>query len=266
MWSEPRSPTFLVVIAASIFAHVAILALLPPSDAKMTDAPAPPVFVTVEAAPPPTTPAPPPPPPTPAALPPIVAARQPVARGPRPAMHKPAAPRPTVAAAEPRPAAAAEPADLSGVTLTNEGAGWSSPVGDGSPLTGPIAATGSTPVQHGRAASPPGTQGTPGTGDRVVALGDLSRPPRAPDLNAQLAANYPRDARLAGIPGSAVIRARILVDGRVGATRVVSESAPGFGRACQHTLAGSRWQPPLDAHQQAVATDLAYTCTFAVAR
>ena len=106
----------------------------------------------------------------------------------------------------------------------------------------------------------------PTAGDRVVAIGDLSRPPRAPNLDAQLAANYPRDARLAGTAGSAVIRARILVDGRVGSTRVVSESAPGFGVACQHTLAGSRWQPPLDADKRAVATDLAYTCTFAVAR
>jgi hypothetical protein len=47
---------------------------------------------------------------------------------------------------------------------------------------------------------------------------------------------------------------------------VIAESAAGFGVACQHTLAGSHWQPPLDRHQQAVATDLAYTCTFAVAR
>jgi len=256
MWSEPTSPTFLVVIAASILAHVMVLALLPPADAAVPEAAAPPVFVTIAAAPPP-----PPPPPVlvPAALPPTVAARQPVARGPRPAVPRRVAARPTVATAAPRPTAA-EPADFSGLTLTNEGGGWSSPVGDGAPLTGPIATPGPTQVKRDRVAEGPTVR------DRVVALGDLSRPPRAPDLDAQLAANYPREARLAGTAGSAVIRARILVDGRVGPTRVVSESAPGFGVACQRTLAGSRWQPPLDAHKQAVATDLAYTCTFAVAR
>jgi len=164
-----------------------------------------------------------------------------------------------VATTEPRPTAS-EPADFSGVTLTNEGAGWSSPVGDGAPMTGPIGPPAPAPVKPGRAAE------APTAGDRVVALGDLSRPPRAPDLDAQLAANYPREARLAGTAGSAVVRARILVDGRVGPTRVVSESGPGFGVACQRTLAGSRWQPPLDARKAAVATDLSYTCTFAVAR
>lgn len=256
MWNEPTSPTFFVVIAASILAHVMVLALLPPADAAVPEAAAPPVFVTIAAPPPP-----PPPPPVvvPAASPPTVAARQPVARGPRPAVPRRVPARPTVATAAPRPTTA-EPADFSGLTLTNEGGGWSSPVGDGAPLTGPIATPGPTHVKRDRAAE------APTVSDRVVALGDLSRPPRAPDLDAQLAANYPRDARLAGTAGSAVVRARILVDGRVGPTRVVSESAPGFGVACQRTLAGSRWQPPLDARKQAVATDLAYTCTFAVAR
>jgi hypothetical protein len=194
-------------------------------------------------------------------LPPTTAAR-PVARSPRPVARRVATratPAPTPPAAT---SAAPEPADFSGLTLTNEGAGWSTPVGDGSPMTGPIAAT---PAAQEVVKSTRTTSGG-GTGDRVVAVGDLSRPPKAPDLDAQLAANYPAAARAAGLSGTAVIRARILVDGRVGTTRVVSESAPGFGSACQRTLAGSRWQPPLDADQQPVATDLAYTCTFAVAR
>ena len=259
MWNEPTSPTFLVVVGASILAHVTMIALMPAADGAVPQPPAPSMLVAIEA----VTPSPPPPPaPVPAALPRTVAARAPVARAPRPTAPRPAAVRPTVATAEPPPAAA-EPADFSGVTLTNEGAGWSSPVGDGAPMTGPLATPGSTSssTPRGRGHGP-----EVAAGDRVVALGDLSRPPRAPDLDAQLAANYPRDARLAGTAGSAVVRARILVDGRVGPTRVVSESAAGFGVACQHTLAGSRWQPPLDAQQQAVATDLAYTCTFAVAR
>ena len=254
MWNERTSPMFLIVIAASILAHVTVIALMPPADDTVIPTPPPPMLVAIEA----VTPPPPPAKPVPAALPPTVAAR-PVVRSPRPAMHKASA-RPVVAAADPRPTAA-EPADFSGVTLTNEGAGWATPVGDGSAMTGPITAPGpsASPTEHPRGHGAP-------AGDRVVALGDLSQPPRAPNLDAQLASNYPRDARLAGTAGSAVIRARILVDGRVGSTRVVSESAPGFGVACQHTLAGSRWQPPLDAHHQAVATDVAYTCTFAVAR
>lgn len=257
MWNEPTSPTFLIVIAGSILAHVAALALMPPADGAVSRPRASPMLVAIEAVTPPPPPSPPMP--VPAALPTTVAAR-PVARGPRPAVHKAA--RPVVAASDPRPTAG-EPADFSGTTLTNEAAGWASPVGDGTPMSGPITTPARSPSPtprergHGREAS---------TGDRVVALGDLSRPPHAPNLDAQLAANYPREARLAGTAGSAVIRARILVDGRVGPTRVVSESAAGFGAACQHTLAGSRWQPPLDAQQQAVATDLAYTCTFAVAR
>jgi outer membrane biosynthesis protein TonB len=256
MWNEPTSPTFLIVIAASIVAHVTVIAVMPSADGTVTPTPAPPMLVAIDAVTPP--PPSPPPMPLPTALPPTVAAR-PVARSPRPALHQAPA-RPVVATADPPPTAT-EPADFSGVTLTNEGAGWSTPIGDGTPMTGPITTPGppspTPPRGHGHQAP---------SGDRLVALGDLSRPPRAPNLDAQLAANYPRGARLAGITGSAVIRVRILVDGRVGPTRVVSESAAGFGVACQHTLAGSRWQPPLDAHQQAVATDLAFTCTFAVAR
>lgn len=254
MWNESASPMFLVVVAASILAHVAVLAVLSPADAAVRETKPPPMFVAFEAAPPP--PPPPPQQPAPEQLPPTVAAR-PIARSPRPVVHRPAT-RPTVATAEPQPA---EPADFSGVTLTNEGAGWSSPVGDGSPLTGPIGPPGPPVIKRTRT-----TKTSTDTGDRVVAVGDLSRPPRAPNLDAALAANYPQEARASGIGGTAVIRARILVDGSVGATRVISESVPGFGKACQRTLAGSQWQAPLDVNKQAVATDLAYTCTFAVAR
>ena len=262
MWNESPSPMFLAVVAGSILAHVAVLALLPPSEAAAHDKLAPKAVVSFETAPLPPPPPPPAPEPLPVAkeLPPTTTAR-PVARSPRPVAKRiaaSAAPKPTTAP----PPTAAEPADFSGMTLTNEGAGWSTPTGDGSPMTGPITAA---PAAQEVAKAPRTTSGG-GTGDRVVAVGDLSRPPKAPNLDAQLAANYPADARAAGLSGTAVIRARILVDGRVGTTRIVSESAPGFGKACQRTLAGSKWQPPLDANQQPVATDLAYTCTFAVAR
>lgn len=258
MWNESPSPMFLAVVAGSILAHVAVLALLPPKEAAAHDKPAPPVFVSIDA----PKPAPPPPPPTlePVPVATETVAARPVARSPRPVARH-VATRETVVP-KPTAAAPAEPADFSGLTLTNEGAGWSTPVGDGSPMRGPITA----PVAQQEVVKAPARTSGGGTGDRVVAVGELSRPPKAPNLDGQLVANYPAEARAAGRSGSAVIRARILVDGRVGTTRVVSESAPGFGKACQRTLAGSRWQPPLDANQQAVATDLSYTCTFAVAR
>lgn len=262
MSSESTSPMFLVVLAASLVAHVSVVAALSPAERVTPATPAPPALVAFEAAPPPPRIVPEPAPPPPAQELPARAAARPVARAPRPPAAR-IATRPTVTPAEPPPTTApAEPVDFSGVTLTNEGAGWATPVGDGGPLTGPIGAP--TAVVATPRAATRVTGG--GTGDRVVAVGDLSRRPRAPNLDAQLAANYPHEARLAGLGGTAVIRVRILVDGRVGATRVVSESTPGFGKACQRTVAGSRWQPPLDATQQAVATDLAYTCTFAVAR
>lgn len=256
MWTESPSPVFLAVIAASAAAHVAALALLAPASAATAEAPRPPATITFEVTPPP------PPPPPPAATaepePERVAARAPQPRTQRPATRRPRAAEPTVTTAPPPPGPAA-PADLSGLTLTNEGATWSAPSGDGSPLTGPIAA----PAP--RAAPGPRTAGET-TGPRVVAAGDLSRPPRAPDLDAALAANYPPEARRAGLTGKALVRARIQPDGSVGAIRLVSESAPGFGTACKRTLTGSRWDPPLDVRRDRVATDVSYTCTFAVVR
>jgi outer membrane biosynthesis protein TonB len=265
MWIERTSSAFVVMIAASILAHVGLLVLLPPAThAAVTRPSRASTLVTMEAiasplAPPPIAALPAPPP----------VVRDPVARTPRPVTQSRAgaAARPNpIAAAEPPPSAES-PADLTGVTLTNDApdAGWSSPIGNGATMTAPTGTPGPKNTGRGPGGAVGGIGATVGT-DRVVALGDLSRPPRAPELDAELAANYPRDARRAGIPGSAVVRARILVDGRVGPTRVLSETAPGFGAACQRTLAGSRWQPPLDARNHAVATDLVYTCAFEVSR
>lgn len=262
MWSERPSPMFLVVVLASIAAHVAMLELLPPAALATPAARRPATFVAFEAAPPPPPPpevAPPPPEVAPAA-PERIATRAPAPRTQRPPVRRQAAPPPPAAAAEP-PAAPEAPVEFSGVTLSNEGAGWASPTGSGEPMTGPIAAAPAA-ARRGPVRAAQGR----GTGERVVAVGDLSRPPRAPDLDAALVANYPREARRAGIAGKAVVRARIIADGRVGTIRVIAESAPGFGAACKQTLAGSRWQAPLDARNQPVATDVSYTCTFAVTR
>jgi len=150
--------------------------------------------------------------------------------------------------------------EFSGVTLSNDGASWSSPTGNGEAMTGPIGAP-APAVRQGPVRTASGT-----ATERVVAVGDLSRPPGAPNLDAALVANYPIEARRAGTTGTAVVRARILADGRVATTHVLSESAAGFGTACQRTLAGSRWAPPLDASSRPVITDITYTCTFAITR
>ncbi len=256
MWTEHTPPRFLIVVAASIVAHVALLAVLHPADAKQSLPER--MFVTFEAAPPP----PPPPRPiveTPTPSEPVTA---PV---PAPRVKRPASPRraaePQVAT-QPTPTAPSEAVmEFSGVTMSNDGASWSSPAGNGEPMTGPIGAPAATtrPGPVHRTAT-----GTPA--ERVVAVGNLSRPPRAPDLDAALAANYPSEARRAGTTGTAVVRARILASGRVGAMRVLSESAAGFGVACQRTLSGSRWEAPLDSWSRPVITDISYTCTFAVTR
>lgn len=256
MWTEQKSSTFLVVVVASIAAHVALVAFMPSTDATTPTPPAPTFFTIAE-----PTPPPPPPAPAPETEPTETAPAQvPPPRAARPTPRR-QAPPPKVAAAEP-PAGPEAPVDFSGVTLSNEDANWSSPTGNGEPMTGPISA--GEPVAR---KSPVRSGGGNGTGtDRVVAVGDLSRPPKAPNLDEALAANYPREARRAGVTGKAVIRARILADGNVGTMRIASESGSGFGEACKRTLAGSRWQAPLDAQQKPVITDISYTCTFAVAR
>ena len=248
MWKETKSRMFVALLITSVVVHVAFVAAVPTADATTTPAPAP-TLITITDSPPPPPPPPPPPvtaePETPSPRATRIAPRatQPIAR------RRPAAPPQQVAAPS-----SPEPVDLSGVTLSNDGGSWSSPTGNGEVAQEPVVAPTAAPRQPtGRTAGP-----------RVVAVGDLSRPPKAPDLDAALAANYPAEARRAGRTGKAVVRARIQPDGSVGMIRIVSETDPGFGMACK--LTGSRWQAPLDAHRTAVATDINYTCTFSVAR
>ncbi|HVV16076.1 MAG TPA: energy transducer TonB [Polyangia bacterium] len=190
---------------------------------------------------------------------------RPAATKPRLAMARPAArvrspetPRP---AAEP-PAAPETLADFTGQTLTNDGPGaaWASATGNGQRMTGPVGRPGAR-VSH-RVVE--GTPGGTGSGPPVVGLGDLSRIPVAPDLSEKLAAAYPRDARAKGVEGKAVVKARIMPDGKVSDLAVVSESAPGFGAACKVTLYASAWIPPLDRDGHAVSTVINYTCRFNV--
>jgi TonB family protein len=190
---------------------------------------------------------------------------RPPAPKPRLAMARPAArarvaDAPPPAAAPPR--AAEAPADFTGQTLTADGpgAGWSSATGNGQKMNGPVGRPGAR-VTH-RVVD--GTPGGTGSGPPVVGLGDLSRVPVAPNLSDKLAAAYPPDARARGVEGKAVVRARITPNGHVRDLTVISETARGFGAACELTLRGSEWSPPLDRDGRAVSTVINYTCRFDV--
>jgi periplasmic protein TonB len=97
-------------------------------------------------------------------------------------------------------------------------------------------------------------------------LGDLSRKPRPPSLDALLRRNYPESLRRRGIDGQAMVRAHVTPRGRVARVEVLSESAPGFADACRRTLLGSEWTEPLDRNGNRVATQLTYRCRFEIER
>jgi TonB family protein len=188
----------------------------------------------------------------------VAAPRTTPLRAPRP-VARAARPAPAPTEAPPPPRAEPEPiADLTGVTLTNDGpgVGWSSAVGDGSASAGPIG-----PPRRTAPAAATGT-GTGPSGPPVVALSDLRHRPEPPDLDLALARSYPEDARRAGLTGSATVRATIHPDGTVGAIRGVTASAPTFADACRRTLSGSHWTPPVDRNGRPCATEIRYTCHF----
>jgi outer membrane biosynthesis protein TonB len=157
------------------------------------------------------------------------------------------APRP---APPPPPAAPPPAADFTGVTLTNGSSttGWASAVANGQPSPIPAAPP---------AAAPPAPRGP-----AIVPPADLRRPPEAPALDEALARNYPEEQRRQGLTGVAIVRARILADGRVKPLAVISASAPAFAEACKRTLVDSRWSQPLDREARPCATDISYTCRF----
>src|SRR5450631_321946 len=180
----------------------------------------------------------------------------------RPAKAAAAAPRP--AEAEPQ---AETPADFTGVTLTNDGpgAGWASATGNGAAMNGPVGTPGARVTGRSRAgATGGGGPGPKSEGPPILALADLSKPPRAPVLSEMLERNYPDEARKRGVPGKAVMRRRVMPDGHLRDLIVVAESQGGFGEACKRTLRDSLWSPPLDLEARPVSTFVSYTCTFEV--
>jgi protein TonB len=178
------------------------------------------------------------------------------------------APTPPPAADTPPPSQAAEEvADFTGVTLTADGSGssWSTAVGSGGALKGPVGKIGQRP--QAQQASAGAKVAAPGP--RVVALDSLARKPEAPKgLNDLLFRNYPRRARLQGVEGKVIVNIRILPTGRIGDIRVLQEFPAGFefASACRETLRQAPpFVAPLDRSGAAVAADVKFTCTFEVA-
>lgn len=162
----------------------------------------------------------------------------------------------------PAPAAEETPFDFTGVTLTGDGnAGWSTAVGNGQAMRGPVGKPGARVT--GRAAT-----GAPEaeSGPQVVAEADLSRRPSVPgDMNASLKRHYPPQAEQQGVEGFAIASIRILPNGRVSRIRIKRESFTGFGDACRQALEETPWAPPLDKGGQPVAFDIpTFTCRFEV--
>lgn len=190
-------------------------------------------------------------------------------KAPRLAMAHPARVKAAPTHSAPPPSAAPppadeSPADFTGVTMTNDGpgAGWASATGNGQAMKGAVGRPG-VRVTH-RNVEGAGAQLVRHPGPLVVAAGDLSRPPVPPDLADAVKQAYPAEARTKGLPGKAVVRVRIGPNGGTSDTKVVSESAGGFGAACQTALRGSTWSPPVDRHGQAVSTIVHFTCRFEV--
>lgn len=151
--------------------------------------------------------------------------------------------------------------ELGGVTLTEQ-AGSNAlafPQGSGQPSAAPAA------LRPAVVSAPPSLHKLPRTAaPSWLPLSDLSKKPAPPALGAALRSHYPLDARRRGLAGSALVQARVEADGRVRQVALVNESLPGFGAACEKTLLGSRWSPPLDRQGRAVATKVRYTCRFVV--
>jgi protein TonB len=196
--------------------------------------------------------------------PPPVAEPPPPAPLPKPEPRAPKAKAKSAPSVNPEPQAPPSAVDLRGVTLTNDqGAAWSSAVGNGSSFDGPVGAVGHAVAPAGTGDASPRVSTRPAE-IPVVAVADLSSRPVPPELGANLLAHYPADARQRGIGGSASVELRIEPDGRVRQVSVQTETFAGFGEACRKTLAGSQWSAPRDKQGRAVATRVRYTCRFVV--
>jgi TonB family protein len=229
---ERRGVSIKAAIFASIVFHAALVLLLPAERATPSFA-TPIELVELPAAPPPPAPV----------TKPADTARATLARKARSVAAPTTAPARTAKSVS----APVPPADFTSPVLASA---------DGHDPSFPAARTSPAKAASARSA--------PDRGPRFVRVADLARAPRAPALDRALVKNYPAPARRSGISGKAVLRVRILPNGRVGAIRHVSESFAGFGAACERTVRSAAWEPPIDRAGTRVATEVTYTCRFQI--
>lgn len=255
-------PRVIGVAGMSIGAHMALLGVLGFMPVHVVDERKEVIMEIAEPEPPP----PPPPPAAPEPEPPKPEPETPKPKAaPKPAAAPKAAQEPPPPQAEPKPAAEA-PVDLTGVTLTgDDGASWSSVVGNGEAIQGPASRIGKV-TGRDRAGASDGAVGAQGKGPALVGEASLSRKPVPPDgMDALLEQYFPPRARAQGVSGTALLRVRIMSDGRVGEMQTLRETGDyGFGTACMKALKQKRWQAPLDKQGQPVATEIRYSCEFEV--
>lgn len=240
------------IVPASIAIHVVAVIVLP--SATRGPKPPPPVVIEMADLPPPEPKLKEPekaPEPAPTAAPTHVATR-PTSTAPMP--DRPARTNEPPRDDSAKPPSDDVPMDLTAMKLSNDGPGIAinAGPGGGGGSRGPVLAA---------PAARPATPVAP----RLVPVGSLAKPPRAPSgLDAELEKNYPDAARRAGIAGKAVLKVTILPDGRIGTVARLSETYDGFGSACERTVRASRWEPPVDREGSAVSTEITYVCRFEV--
>lgn len=247
------------------------LGMLPPIDVMLAELRAFEVEIVSE----PPEPEPPPPEPEPETPP----EPEPPPPEPEPEPVRERRPEP-VAVPDPPPAPTPEPPpieerieDFTGETLTNpDGESWTTVLGNGAPMEGPIGAASGTTTGRSRAGEAGGAIGGGGTGSdegepALVALADLSRPPTVPaGLSDSLLRFYPAELRARGVEGTATVRMRLLPGGRLTRFRLQAESQDGFGQACIDMLEESSgtWEEVHDRAGNVVSTTVSFTCRFSL--
>jgi TonB family protein len=192
---------------------------------------------------------------------------------PPPPKERPRAlPRPQAEPPPKEPPAPAEEtvADFSGLVLSGQGSsGFQVEQGNQTDRAGPIGKPSAVPTGRNREGTPGGAVG--GTGEALVAVGDLSSRPAPPSASydSYLYRNFPQEARARGVGGTALVSLTIGADGKPRNVRVRRENPEGFGfgQVCvQMFRAGPSWSPPRDKNGNAVATSISFECTFSLKR
>jgi periplasmic protein TonB len=161
-------------------------------------------------------------------------------------------------------------ADFSGLVLSGQGnSGFQVQQGNETDRPGPIGKPNAVPTGRNREGTPGGAVG--GTGEAVVAAGDLSARPSPPSASydAYLHRNFPQEARSRNVGGTALVSLTIGSDGKPRNIRVRRESPEGFGFGdvcAQMFRAGPTWTPPRDKNGNPVATTISFECNFNLKR